>query len=81
MPGGRAAGSQSWVGLLNTHCWFDPVHDVAAVLMTQTLPFLDSPFMQVYAEFEQAAYGSVQSLTCSAHCSWQSHGEHGSPTH
>jgi CubicO group peptidase (beta-lactamase class C family) len=58
VPGGRSAGSQGWAGVLNTHYWFDPQRDVAAVLMTQTLPFLEPPFVQVYAEFERAVYAS-----------------------
>src|SRR5262249_15989460 len=54
VPGMRSAGSQGWAGVLNTHFWFDPARDVAAVLMTQTLPFVEAPFVQVYGEFERA---------------------------
>ncbi|HKN26596.1 MAG TPA: serine hydrolase domain-containing protein [Roseiarcus sp.] len=56
VPGRRAAGSQFWAGVLNTHCWFDPKRNVAAVLMTQSLPFGEPRFMRAYDAFEQAVY-------------------------
>ncbi len=56
VPGKRAAGSQFWSGVLNTHCWFDPKRNVAAVLMTQSLPFGEPRFMRAYDAFEQAVY-------------------------
>jgi methyl acetate hydrolase len=56
VPGKRAAGSQFWAGVLNTHCWFDPKRNVAAVLMTQSLPFVEPRFMRAYDAFEQAVY-------------------------
>lgn len=56
VPGMRSAGSQGWAGVLNTHFWFDPAKDVAGVIMTQTLPFVEAPFMAVYEEFERAVY-------------------------
>lgn len=59
VPGRRAAGSQFWAGVLNTHFWFDPANDVAAVLMTQTLPFLDPAFMGYYERFERSVYDAA----------------------
>ncbi len=56
VPGMRSAGSQSWAGLLNSHYWLDPVNDVAAVFMTQLLPFADPQFMRSYELFERAVY-------------------------
>jgi CubicO group peptidase (beta-lactamase class C family) len=56
IPGRRAAGSQFWGGVLNTHFWFDPASDVAAVLMTQSLPFMDPAVMSAYERFERAVY-------------------------
>lgn len=56
IPGRRRAGSQSWAGVLNTHYWFDPASDLAAVIMTQTLPFVEPPLMATYEAFERAAY-------------------------
>ena len=56
VPGMRSAGSQFWAGVLNTHCWFDPKKDVAAVLLTQSLPFVEPRFMDAYDRFERAVY-------------------------
>ncbi len=56
VPGMRSAGSQGWAGVCNTHYWFDPKKDVAGVIMTQTLPFVEPPFMQLYENFERAVY-------------------------
>jgi methyl acetate hydrolase len=56
IPGRRRAGSQSWAGVLNTHYWIDPRANLAAVIMTQTLPFVEAPLMAAYDAFEQAAY-------------------------
>jgi methyl acetate hydrolase len=59
IPGRRRAGSQSWAGVLNTHFWFDPTADLAGLIMTQTLPFVEPPFMAAYEAFEKAAYANV----------------------
>jgi CubicO group peptidase (beta-lactamase class C family) len=58
VPGMRSAGSQSWAGVLNTHYWFDPAKDVCAVLMTQTLPFVEPRWMALYEQFERAVYAT-----------------------
>jgi len=57
-PGKRSAGSQSWAGVLNSHYWVDPKKDIAAVIMTQTLPFVEKPFMDTYDAFERAVYAA-----------------------
>jgi methyl acetate hydrolase len=62
MEGMRAAGSQFWGGVLNTHFWFDPTNDVAGILMTQLLPFLDDEVMFRYADFERAVYANLDQL-------------------
>jgi methyl acetate hydrolase len=56
VPGRRAAGSLTWAGFLNTHYWIDPASNIAAVLMTQTLPFCDPAYMRVYEDYERLAY-------------------------
>lgn len=56
ITGRRRAGAQSWAGVLNTHYWLDLQKDLAAVIMTQSLPFVEPPFMQAYEQFEAAAY-------------------------
>ncbi len=56
VPGRRRAGSQSWAGILNTHCWLDPESGLTALLMTQTLPFVEPRFMATWEAFEHAVY-------------------------
>jgi CubicO group peptidase (beta-lactamase class C family) len=58
VPGMRSAGSQGWAGVCNTHFWFDPSKDVAGLIMTQTLPFVEPRFLKVYEAFERAVYSS-----------------------
>lgn len=38
---------------------FDPARELAAVLMTQTLPFVEVRFMGVYEAFERGVYRSL----------------------
>jgi methyl acetate hydrolase len=59
IPGRRSAGSQSWGGVLNTHFWFDPKKGIAAIIMTQSLPFVEPRFMQLYADYESAVYAEA----------------------
>jgi len=59
IPGMRAAGSLWWAGFLNTFYWVDPANDVAAVLMTQSLPFCDSGFIRTWETFERAVYRQI----------------------
>jgi methyl acetate hydrolase len=59
IPGRRSAGSQSWAGVLNTHFWFDPKRGIAAVIMTQSLPFVEPRYMQLYADYETAVYAEA----------------------
>lgn len=59
VPGMRRAGAQGWAGVLNTHYWFDPSEDIAGLIMTQSLPFVEPRFMKVYEQFEQAVYGKA----------------------
>jgi len=56
VPAMRSAGSQFWAGVLNTHFWLDPKKNIAAVLLTQSLPFVEPRFMGVYDRFERAVY-------------------------
>jgi CubicO group peptidase (beta-lactamase class C family) len=59
IPGMRNAGSQGWAGVLNTHFWLDPKANLAGLLMTQSLPFVEPRFVDTYAKFERAAYRHV----------------------
>ena len=54
---GRSAGSLTWGGLFNTYYWMDPPKRLAAVFMTQVLPFADSRALRLYGQFERGIYG------------------------
>jgi methyl acetate hydrolase len=58
-PDGRSAGSLTWAGLLNTYYWIDPTKRVAAVFMTQVLPFADRTALSLCRQFERGIYGAV----------------------
>ena len=60
VPNGRGAGSLTWGGLLNTYYWIDPGTHVAAVFMTQMLPFADDHTLRVYRQFERGIYAAVK---------------------
>ncbi len=55
-PDGRSAGSLTWGGLFNSYYWIDPTKRVAAVFMTQVLPFADHKALRVYHAFERGVY-------------------------
>ena len=59
-PGMRAAGSGAWAGLFNTHFWVDRASGVTGAVYAQTLPFLEPRVFQVYLDFEQALYASIE---------------------
>jgi CubicO group peptidase (beta-lactamase class C family) len=59
-PEMRSAASHCWAGVLNTHFWFDLACDVAGLIMTQTLPFVEPRFMKVYERFERAVYANIK---------------------
>jgi len=58
-PGMRAAGSGGWAGLFNTHFWVDRKTGVTGAIYSQTLPFVEPPVFQMYADFEKALYASL----------------------
>jgi methyl acetate hydrolase len=53
---GRSAGSLTWGGLFNTYYWIDPGKRIAAVFMTQILPFADRDTLRLYGQFERGIY-------------------------
>jgi len=59
-PDGRSAGSLTWGGLFNTYYWIDPRKRIAAVFMTQVLPFADERTLRIYRRFERGIYGTVK---------------------
>ena len=60
LAGGRSAGSLTWGGLLNTYYWIDPGRKIAAVFMTQVLPFADSRALRLYRQFEHGIYAALK---------------------
>jgi methyl acetate hydrolase len=60
VPEGRSAGSLTWAGIYNTYYWIDPKKHVAAVFMTQVLPFADTRALQVYRQFERGIYTALR---------------------
>jgi methyl acetate hydrolase len=60
VPQARSAGSMTWAGLFNTYYWIDPKKRVAAVFMTQVLPFADERALQAYRQFERGVYAAVK---------------------
>jgi len=57
---GRSAGSLTWAGLCNTYYWIDPTRHIAAVFMTQVLPFADERALRVYRQFERGIYAAIK---------------------
>jgi methyl acetate hydrolase len=57
-PAGRSAGSLAWGGLANCYYWLDPASQVAGLVMTQILPFVDPAVLGVLDRFEGAIYAS-----------------------
>ena len=60
VAGGRGAGSLTWGGLLNTYYWIDPGKKIAAVFMTQVLPFADGRALRLYRQFEHGLYAALK---------------------
>jgi CubicO group peptidase (beta-lactamase class C family) len=60
VPEGRSAGSLTWAGLYNTYYWIDPKRRIAAVFMTQVLPFADQRALHIYRAFERGIYAAVK---------------------
>lgn len=59
-PNGRAAGSLSWGGIFNSYYWIDPEKRVAAVILTQLLPFADPSALALYGAFERGVYLALE---------------------
>jgi CubicO group peptidase (beta-lactamase class C family) len=60
VPEARSAGSLTWAGIYNTYYWIDPKKRVAAVFMTQVLPFADERALRTYRQFERGIYAAVK---------------------
>ena len=62
-PGARKAGSGAWAGIFNSHFWVDRSSGVTGAIYSQTLPFVEPPVFQMYADFERALYASLEQGT------------------
>ena len=60
VPEGRSAGSLTWAGIYNTYYWIDPKKHIAAVFMTQVMPFADHRVLRVYRQFERSIYAAIK---------------------
>ncbi len=56
MDTARGANTMSWAGIFNTFFWIDRERQLAAVLMTQMLPFLDPGPSKLVEDFDRAVY-------------------------
>ena len=59
VPEGRRAGSLAWAGLGNTYFFLDPTEKVAAVFLTQILPFADEDVLDVFSQLEEGIYNHL----------------------
>ncbi len=56
---GRSAGSLFWGGFANTYYWIDPAKGIAAVFLTQIVPFYDPRAVKLFKEFEREVYRAI----------------------
>lgn len=59
-PNGRSAGTVSWGGIFNTYYWLDPAKRVTGLIMTQILPFADTPTLKLYGQYERSVYDALR---------------------
>jgi methyl acetate hydrolase len=55
----RSHGTADWAGVFNCYYWIDRKKGIAAMLMTQLLPFFDMPVVETLMGFETAVYEQV----------------------
>lgn len=59
IPGARRAGTGDWAGLFNLYYFIDRASGVAAMLLTQVLPFFDHQIVGTWMEFEATLYAGL----------------------
>jgi CubicO group peptidase (beta-lactamase class C family) len=59
VPGARKAGTGDWAGLFNLYYFIDRSSGVAAMLLTQVLPFFDHQVVGTWMELEAAIYAGL----------------------
>jgi methyl acetate hydrolase len=55
---GRAAGTLMWAGLANSYFWIDVRRGLGGAFLAQVIPYGDPAAVELYYEFERAAYGT-----------------------
>lgn len=60
LEGMRSAGSGDWAGIFNSYFWVDRTSGVAAVFLTQILPFFDVRAVPLALAVEQAVYAQLR---------------------
>jgi hypothetical protein len=66
LPGMRRAGSGDWSGLMNCYYWIDRASGIAAVFLTQVLPFYDAAILGAGLAAEQAVYAGLSTASPAA---------------
>jgi CubicO group peptidase (beta-lactamase class C family) len=56
VPGMRGAGTGDWAGLFNSFYWIDRRAGIAAVMLTQVLPFFDHGVVETLLALEATVY-------------------------
>ena len=59
VPGARRAGTGDWAGLFNLYYFIDRTTGVAAMLLTQVLPFFDWPIVETFMQIEGTVYAGL----------------------
>jgi CubicO group peptidase (beta-lactamase class C family) len=59
IPGARKAGTGDWAGLFNLYYFIDRASGVAAMLLTQVLPFFDHGIVGTWMELEATIYAGL----------------------
>lgn len=59
IPGARRSGTGDWAGLFNLYYFIDRSTGVAAMLLTQVLPFFDWPIVETFMQIEGTIYAGL----------------------
>lgn len=65
-PGGRKALSGAWAGLGNLFFWIDRKADIAGIIGTGVLPFMDPDAVALFEKLEKFAYAGAKDVPATA---------------
>lgn len=57
MASGRKTGSVFWCGFMNVYYWMDPENKIGGVAVTNMLPFMYQPALDLFDLLQKEAYG------------------------